>query len=57
MSKLMLDTHTLLWAIGRTNELSPQVTELIRDRNNEVFVSTVSFWEIALKHTLLENWN
>jgi len=45
----MLDTHVLLWAIGKTDELSAQTVEHISDKENEVYVSAVSIWEIALK--------
>jgi len=52
MKKLMLDTHVLLWAIGSSEKLSSQVAEQISDRNNEVFVSVISLWEIVLKHSI-----
>jgi len=52
MKKLMLDTHVLLWAIGKSDELSPHVTEHISNKENEVFVSAISLWEIALKHSV-----
>jgi len=47
--KLLLDTHTLLWSIGKTNELSKKVIQEIKNADNEIFVSAVSLWEIALK--------
>jgi PIN domain nuclease of toxin-antitoxin system len=47
--KLLLDTHTLLWTIGKTSELSEKATKEIKNANNEIFVSAVSLWEIALK--------
>jgi PIN domain nuclease of toxin-antitoxin system len=50
--KLLLDTHALLWSIGKTSELSEQVIAALEDVRNEVLVSAVSFWEIALKHSL-----
>ena len=50
--KLLLDTHTLLWAIGKTKELSKIVIQEIKSPNNEILVSAVSLWEIALKHSL-----
>ena len=50
--KLMLDTHTLLWAIGKTNELSEKAALEIKDANNDVCVSAVSLWEIALKQSV-----
>ena len=52
MKKLILDTHTLLWAIGKSSELSKQVAEQITNSENDVYVSAVSLWEIALKHYL-----
>jgi PIN domain nuclease of toxin-antitoxin system len=45
----MLDTHTLLWAMGKSKELSPLIMDYISDSRNEVFVSAVSLWKIALK--------
>jgi len=48
----MLDTHVLLWTIGKSDELSPRIVEHISDKKNEVFVSAISFWEIALKHSI-----
>ena len=50
--KLMLDTHTLLWAIGKSNELSDRAINEIEDDKNEILVSAVSLWEIALKHSI-----
>ena len=50
--KLLLDTHTLLWSIGRSNELPEKVIQEIKDSNNEVLISAVSLWEIALKYSI-----
>jgi PIN domain nuclease of toxin-antitoxin system len=50
--KLLLDTHTLLWAIGKSNELSKTIIQEIQNTNNEVLVSAVSLWEIALKYSI-----
>jgi len=52
MKKLMLDTHVLLWAIGNSNELSPYIKDYLTNMENEVFISAISIWEIALKHSL-----
>jgi PIN domain nuclease of toxin-antitoxin system len=46
---LLLDTHTLLWAIGQSNELSKKAIKEIENVNNEILVSAISLWEIALK--------
>jgi PIN domain nuclease of toxin-antitoxin system len=48
--RLLLDTHTLLWSIGKSNELSEKVIQEIKDIHNEILVSAVSLWEIALKY-------
>jgi len=50
--KLLLDTHALLWAIGKTGELSKTAVKEIKNPNNEILVSAVSLWEIALKYSL-----
>ena len=50
--KILLDTHTLLWAIGKTSELSEKVIQGIKNADNEVLVSAVSLWEIALKASI-----
>jgi len=45
----LLDTHTLIWSTIDTKKLSKTSKEIIFNRDNEIFVSTVSFWEISLK--------
>jgi PIN domain nuclease of toxin-antitoxin system len=49
---ILLDTHTLLWAIGQSKELSKKVIKEIENTDNEIFVSAVSLWEIALKTSI-----
>ena len=49
--KLLLDTHALLWSIGRSDELSEMIIQEIKNPNNEVLISAVSLWEIALKYS------
>jgi PIN domain nuclease of toxin-antitoxin system len=50
--RLLLDTHIALWAFVNDRRLPPKARELIADAENEVFVSTASLWEIAIKHAL-----
>ena len=45
----LLDTHTFIWALLDTQKLSQKVKELLCSKKREIFVSTVSFWEISLK--------
>lgn len=48
--KLLLDTHVLLWALSDSLSLSPKAREMIIDERNQVYVSSLSLWEIAIKH-------
>ncbi|WP_419800839.1 type II toxin-antitoxin system VapC family toxin [Mucilaginibacter sp.] len=48
----LLDTHVLLWAINDDTKLSENVKERIKDIENSIFVSAISFWEISLKFSL-----
>jgi PIN domain nuclease of toxin-antitoxin system len=50
--KYLLDTHTFIWATLKTESLSRISSEIISNRNNEICVSTVSFWEISLKASI-----
>ena len=50
--KLLLDTCTFLWAVRGDARLSSHAAALYRDPANEVFLSAVSAWEIAVKHQL-----
>lgn len=53
--KLLLDTHLLLWAAGTPDRLSKEARTLIEDKENELFFSVASLWEIAIKHGLGRN--
>lgn len=50
--RLLLDTCTFLWIAAGAPDLSPAAREAFEDPENEVFLSAVSAWEIALKHAL-----
>jgi PIN domain nuclease of toxin-antitoxin system len=47
--KLLLDTHTFLWMLEDNKQLSKQARELLRDLNNDLFLSIISPWEMAIK--------
>ena len=47
--KLLLDTHVIIWALEDSFRLPLDIKEMICDSKNEIYVSTVSLWEIALK--------
>jgi PIN domain nuclease of toxin-antitoxin system len=50
--KLLLDTHTLLWALYEPGKLSSGVRQLLENPKNTRLVSAASLWEIAIKHKL-----
>jgi PIN domain nuclease of toxin-antitoxin system len=50
--KLLLDTCTFLWIAAGSSQLSKRAIELFSDPANEVFLSAVSSWEMAVKHSM-----
>ena len=48
--KILLDTHTLIWALEDSPRLPLAVRDAIIDESNQIYVSTLSLWEIAIKH-------
>ncbi|HVV50382.1 MAG TPA: type II toxin-antitoxin system VapC family toxin [Polyangia bacterium] len=50
--KLLLDTCTFLWMALGERALSRGAREAITDPANDVYLSAISSWEIALKHAL-----
>jgi PIN domain nuclease of toxin-antitoxin system len=48
----LLDTHTFLWTISNTENLSDKAVDIIKNPKNEIFVSAISFWEISIKTRL-----
>jgi PIN domain nuclease of toxin-antitoxin system len=48
----LLDTHTFIWSVLETDKLSKNIRSIITNLNNEIYVSTVSFWEISLKTSI-----
>jgi PIN domain nuclease of toxin-antitoxin system len=49
--KLLLDTHTMIWAFSAPHLLSARARDVISAGENEVFVSVVSPWEVAIKRS------
>ena len=47
--KYLLDTHTFIWFIEGSQELSNNAIQLIQDENNEFLLSMASLWEISIK--------
>ena len=46
--KLLLDTHIWIWSLAEPKRLSRRVQQELKDRNNELWLSPVSTWEVLL---------
>lgn len=52
MNSFLIDTHVFLWLNFSPEKLSKTILSKLQDRQNQVFVSVISFWEISLKYQL-----
>ena len=52
MSRLLLDTRLLIWALDEQDRLPVAIRDLIENSSNEIVFSPVSIWEIAIKARL-----
>lgn len=50
--KILLDTHVFIWWDSDVTRISPTAMAAIQDRNNSLFLSPVSVWEMAIKSQL-----
>jgi PIN domain nuclease of toxin-antitoxin system len=50
--RLLLDTHVLLWVVGKSKRLAAATRDVLEDPANEVLFSAASIWEIAIKARL-----
>ena len=49
MQRLLLDTHAFVWWVSDVARLTAAARAAIADPRNDVFVSAVTGWEIAVK--------
>ena len=49
---MILDTHIFLWWLFDDFKLPAGIKRFVKDRNNEIFVSAATVWEIATKYRL-----
>lgn len=50
MMRFLLDTHIILWMLENNAKLPQEARKVIEDENNQIYYSTASVWEIAIKH-------
>ena len=48
--RILVDTQCWLWMAGSPEKLSQHARSLVLTTANELFLSTASAWEIAIKH-------
>jgi PIN domain nuclease of toxin-antitoxin system len=49
MTKVLLDTHALVWWLEAKENLSRKAKEIIEESDTVVFISAASGWELAIK--------
>jgi len=47
--RYLIDTCTLIWLATEPNKLSEMASKILQNAENDILVSTVSAWELALK--------
>jgi len=50
--KYLLDTHTIIWHFDDSSKLSQKAKIIINNPKNNLYISSVSLWEIAIKTNL-----
>ncbi len=50
--KLLIDSHVWIWWMADLEALSKETRNILEDPRNEIFVSTASSWEIAIKYSI-----
>ncbi|MCC5929274.1 MAG: type II toxin-antitoxin system VapC family toxin [Cyclobacteriaceae bacterium] len=50
--RYLLDTHVILWLAFRDDKLSPKARKLLLNRDTDIYLSAVSFWEISIKYQM-----
>ena len=50
--KYMLDTHSFLWALFDDKKLSGKAWEIIKNPDNDIYLSAIVYWEISLKYSM-----
>jgi PIN domain nuclease of toxin-antitoxin system len=50
VKRYLLDTHCFLWSLFEPEKLGCQAVFILENPDNNIYISTVSFWEISLKY-------
>jgi PIN domain nuclease of toxin-antitoxin system len=52
MSRLLPDTHLLLWVAEDSPRMPVEAASRLKDEDNEVFFSVATIWEVSIKAAL-----
>lgn len=50
--KYLLDTCVVLWMLDDVKQLKKPVQTILENLENELYLSTASIWELAIKHKI-----
>ncbi len=50
--RVLLDTHILLWWLKDDSKLSTDAVNIIENPTNDILISAVNTWEIAIKKSM-----
>lgn len=50
--KYLLDTHIFLWVIFDEKRLSEKAKKIIKNLDNQIYISVITYWEISLKYSI-----
>ena len=48
--RYLIDTHVFIWFMIEPDKMSKKALQILSDEDNEIFISPISFWEMAIKH-------
>lgn len=47
--RVLLDSHTVIWAVDDPSRLGSSATEVLEDVKNELLISAATIWELSIK--------
>ena len=50
--KYLLDTHVIIWYYENLSKIPPEINKIIDNPRNNIYISSASLWEIAIKINL-----
>ncbi len=50
--RYLLDTHVILCWLTSLKKIKPKAQQIIGNPSNEIFISSASFWEMAIKKSM-----